>query len=208
VRLLDRRLRGHFAALAARAVSALIGLGYGGLVVAVAIVGAGGSADVVVTHALFWLSWLGAGGVALAASAPEHGIEAEAVRSLAAQRGFSLRDVAMARSVATARRVLRTVGIPAVGVAALALAVSGSFTLVLPRLLLMVGVGLYVVLLAAVVTLLVELSRALTARRTRAMLALLVIAPHVLRVLWPHVPSVPALLGEALQALARLGARL
>ncbi len=208
VRLLDRRLRGHFAALAARALSTLIALGYGGLVVAVAIVGAGGSADVVVTRALFWLSWVGAGGVALAASAPERGTEAEAVRSLAAQRGFSLRDLAMARAVATARRVLRTAGIPAVCVAALALAVSGSFGLLWPRLLLVVGVGVYTLFLAIVVTLLVELSRALSARHTRATLALLVLVPHVLRVLWPHVPSVPALFGAALGQLARLGAQL
>lgn len=183
----------------------LLGLTYAGLVLAVALVGSGSSADVVVQNALFWLSWLGGGGVALAAAGPGRKPEDHAVRALAAQRGFSLRDLAMARAIATVRRVLRVVGLPALVVALLALAASGSFRLLLPRVLLVVGVTGYVVLLAVVISLLVELARALSPRHTRSTLAFLIVVPHLLRVLWPHVPSVPALFGLLLDQLARLG---
>ncbi len=205
VHLLDRRLRGHLAAQAAKALSVLIALGYAALVVGVSVSGAESEVGHVVTSALRWLTWIGAGGVALAATGPGRSADDDGVLDLAAQRGFSQREIALARSLSVARRALRVAGLPAVAVALVAVATSGSLALLPQRALLLAGVCAYCFVLAGVCALTVALCRAVSRERARWLLVLVVVLPHAARSLWSHVPSIPALFANLLSGLASFG---
>jgi hypothetical protein len=205
VALLDRQLATHLWAQLAKVAAVLIAVGYVLLMIAVAFSGAARQADVLVKNALFWLSWIVAGSVALGAAGPADSEADRAVGALASQRGYSARSLTRARALAVLRRIFRLVAIPAAGLAVLALAVAASASLLLPRVLLVFGVLGYAALLAGVLTALVELSRWLSPQRARGMLVLLVLGPHVLRSFSPHVPSVPALFSSVLDGLLKLG---
>lgn len=205
VHLLDDRLRGHFAAQVAKLLAILTAVGYAALAVAVSVSGAAHEAIGVVVKALFWLSWIGGGGVALAATGAGRSSDDEGVLELAAQRGFDATSIALARTLAVGRRTLRVAGFPALAVALVALASARSLDALAARGLLLVAVGVYVGILASVAALLVALSRTISKDRARWALVLLVLLPHAARSLWPHVPSIPALFDNLLDAVNTIG---
>ena len=63
----------------------------------------------------------------------------------------------------------------------------------------------YVALLAASISLLAHIARAVSAERTRTTFLLLVFVPHVVHGLIPQVPSLPWVLDALLDGMAALG---
>lgn len=205
-RAADRALAARLGAQLAKVSAWLIGLGYAVAMLLLARGTGGALLDVLVIDALGWLSWLTAGLVALSVAAaakdPESG---RGLESLALARGFSLAVIRDARGLAALRRVVRLTLGPALALALLALVLSGSPGLLAARLLLCLGVGGYVLVLALVLGGLAHIAATLAPRHGRSLLLLLVFAPHLARGLWPHVPSVPWLLGWLLDRLRALG---
>ena len=187
VGLLDRRLRHRLTAQLAKLTAITIGIGYTITLIAVAAGGAGDNSDIVVKNALVWLSWLVAGLVALASAAPELGDVDSGTRALATLRGHSKRSFVTARALATARRIWRLTFPTTLILSLAALAAAGSISLLLPRLLFLLGALLYIALLSLTLALLVELARALNPERARSLLLLLVLLPHVMRAVAPSL---------------------
>lgn len=162
--------------------------------------------DTVVLRGVGVLSWLAAGVAALAAARDLQALDQrEGVSALAMQRGFDARSLAQARVAASVRRIAIVTGGPALCLALLALALSPAAAL-RSRALLCGGVCGYVALLAVVLGLLARWSAALSPGRARALLLVVVLGPELARIVWPLVPSVPALFGWLLDRLASLGA--
>ena len=151
----------------------------------------GDASDKVVISALSWLTWLV--GSLLAVSAASSAADDGATRALAFTRGFSKGAIDRAQLFAVGRRAVRVMGIPATLLAVAALSLARSWHVALSRLLLVV---------------LVRIARGLGPRRPRSALVALVVVPHLLRELFPRLPSVPALVGFVAGELASIGAHL
>lgn len=162
--------------------------------------------DMVALRGLGVLSWAAAGVAALSAAQNLHQLDqSQGVSALALQRGFDALSLRRARVVASVRRIATVTGGPALCLALLALALSPA-SAVRNRVLLCAGVCGYVALLAVVLGLLARWSAALSPTRGRALLCAVVLGPALARLVWPLVPSVPALFGWLLNRLASLGA--
>jgi hypothetical protein len=205
-RAADRSLRSRLGAQLAKLFSWIIGLGYA---VALLLLARGTGGDLLhapVIDALGWLSWLSAGLVGLsAAAAAKQPAELEALSALAAQRGFGPAALRDARGLAAIRRIVRLTLPPALALSLLALALSGSLGLALARLLLCLGVIGYVHLLALLLGGLAHVAATLAPRQGRSLFLMLLFVPHLARVVWPNLPSVPWALGWLLDWIARLG---
>jgi hypothetical protein len=206
-RAADRSLRTRIGAQLAKLLAWLIGIGYS-ITLLILARGTGGELlDAPVLDALFWLSWLTAGLIALsAAAAAKQPADGEALAALAAQRGFARAALRDARGLAAVRRIVRLCLPPALWLSLLALALSGSLGLALARLGLCFGVLAYVLLLALLVGGLAHVAATLAPRHGRSLLLVLLFAPHLARVIWPNLPSVPWALGWMLDQLGRVGA--
>jgi hypothetical protein len=161
--------------------------------------------DGVALRGLGVLSWLAAGVAALSAAQNLQALDQrEGVSALALQRGFDARSLGWARGAASVRRIALVTGAPALFLALLALALSPA-TAIRSRVLLCGGVFAYVALLAVVLGLLARWAAALSPSRSRALLLAVVLGPALARLVWPLVPSVPALFGWLLHRLGSLG---
>jgi Trk-type K+ transport system membrane component len=204
LKLFDSELRGRFGAQVAKLAVVFITLGYA-IALPFAARGPRDSSDLVVVRALSWASWLVAGLVALAACHSSND-EETALDSFARQHGWNDFSIATARSLSVVRRTARLVLPSGLLLGFLALGLSSSFGAILPRISLILGVVVYVALLAIGMALLVRVARALSPAHPRSALLALVIVPHVIRGIVPSMPSVPALYHWLLVQLSSLGA--
>jgi hypothetical protein len=204
VRLYDGCLKSRLGAQLGKLLAALISVGHAIAVPFAARASSGDASDAVVVSALGWLTWTAA--AALALSAVGHGSDEGPARDLAAYRGFSRGAMGFAELLSSGRRTLMVVGAPALLLALFAFAFARTPALLAARALLVLGVVGYVLVLAALVAVLVNLSRALGPERPRSALLALVVLPHLLHELFPRVPSVPALTGFLGAELLRVGA--
>lgn len=204
IRFYDGCLRRRLGAQVGKLLAVLVATGHAIALPFAARAASGDAGDAVVVNALGWLTWLGAGAIAL--SAVGRGSDEAPARDLASARGFSKRAMRAAELLASGRRTLRVVGGPAVLLAAFALGLSRSVPTLTARGLLLLGVLAYVSLIAALVAALVRLSRALGPHRPRSALLALVVLPHLLHELFPRVPSVPALTSFLTAQLLGIGA--
>lgn len=204
VRFYDGCLRSRLGAQIGKLLSALIFVGHAIALPFAARAASGDAGDAVVVNALGWLTWLAAASIAL--SAVGRGADEASARELAFTRGFSGPALRSAELLASGRRTLRVVGIPAVLLALFALGLSRSFSMLAARALLLAGVAGYVVVLGGLVAVLVRVSRALGPERPRSALIGLVLLPHFLHELFPRVPSIPALTGFLTTQLLGIGA--
>ena len=205
VRLFDARLGTRLGARFAKVAAILLTLGYGIAIPFAARAPAGDGAASVLVNALGWLSWLAAGAIALSACGKQ--ADGDALTSLALSRGFGPDAIAWARALSTARRIGSIVGVPALILALLALGFVRRFALLPARLALLPMTLGYVALVSVSFAALVQVARSLSAERTRWTFLLLVFVPHVLHMLLPQVPSLPWVLGRALDHLAMLGGK-
>jgi hypothetical protein len=205
VKLFDIELRERFLSQVAKLAVILITLGFA-IALPFAARGARDASDLVVIRALSWSSWWVAGLVALAACRIGEGEDERAREALVRQHGWSEASVATARSLAVARRTARLVLPSGILLSLVALGSSTSLRVVLPRVSLLLGVIVYVVLLAVTMALLVRGARALSPAHARTALLCLVFVPHVVRSFLPDAPSIPALFQWLLTQLASIGA--
>jgi hypothetical protein len=205
LQLFDDELRGRFGAQVAKLAVVFITIGYA-IAIPFAARGPRDTSDLVVVRALSWCSWLVAGLVALAACRTGGTDDDAALDALAREYGWNEGSIATARSLSVVRRTARLVLPSALSLAFLALGLSSSLLAVLPRISLILGVLVYVTLLAVGMALLVRVARSLSPAHPRSALLALVIVPHVIRGLVPSMPSIPALYQWLLTQLAGLGA--
>lgn len=128
--------------------------------------------------------------------------------TLLALHGVGARPSAWVRALAFIRRVALGLGGPTALVAVSAIVLSTSASLLLERLVLAALALLFVAITAAVLGTLSWWSAEVASRRAAGLLLLLVLGPHLLRLSWPDVPSVPAALDQLLVAMTRWGASL
>ncbi|HEY4160201.1 MAG TPA: hypothetical protein VGM29_18940 [Polyangiaceae bacterium] len=129
--------------------------------------------------------------------------EWRAFGALAAQRGHSPRDVALARLLASAYRSGLLVGAPALGIVFVAFSCGKSFAWALAT---SVALVLYVLGMSGALALLARLAAWLSPRHARASLLLLGLCPLVIALGFPGMPSVPSVFFWALARIAALGA--
>lgn len=205
LRLFDTELRGRFAAQLAKVAVVFITLGYA-IAIPFAARGPRDASDLVVVRALSWCSWLVAGLIAIAACRSGTSEDESALDVLAKQHGWSDASIATARAISVVRRTARLVLPSGLGLAFLALGLASSRTAVLPRISLILGVFVYVTLLALGIALLVRASKALSPAHPRTALFALVVVPHVIHGMLPSMPSIPAFYQWLLGQLAGIGA--
>lgn len=205
LKLFDSELRGRFGAQVAKLAVVFITLGYA-IAIPFAARGPRDASDLVVVRALSWCSWLVAGLIALAACHSGSNDDETALDSFARQHGWNEASIATARSLSVVRRTARLVLPSGLLLAFLALGLSSSLGAVLPRISLILGVVVYVTLLALGMALLVRVARTLSPAHPRTALLALVIVPHVIRGMVPAMPSVPGFYHWLLVQLSGLGA--
>ena len=156
--------------------------------------------------ALVWLSWavgaLAALGATQALAVPSAN---DPLTALAIGRGYSARSLLRARTLSTAVRVARWVGIP--GVLLVLVGVGRGATL-LWALAVTPAVIVYASLLGLSVALLALFCAEFSPRRPRLMLIALVLVPQLIAQAFPGFPSPIALLSSLLDQLLDSGARL
>jgi hypothetical protein len=206
-RAADRSLKARLGAQLGKLFAWLIGTGYAVSLLLLARATGGELLHAPVVDALRWLSWLTAGLVALSvAAATKQPAELEPLAALAAQRGFGPGAVRDARGLAGVRRIVRLTLPPALLLSLLAFGLSGSLGSALSRLWLGLGVVGYCFVLALLLGGLAHVAATLAPRHGRSLLLLLLFVPHLARVIWQELPSVPWALAWMLQQLTRLGA--
>jgi hypothetical protein len=205
-RAADRALKTRLGAQLAKLSAWIIALGYAITMLLLARGTRGALLEVLLADALGWLSWLTAGLAALsAAGAAKEPAEERALISLVEQRGFVRARLADARGLAVMRRILRLTLIPALALSLLALALSGSLGMAGWRLLLCLAAAGYVVVLAVLVGGLAHIAGVLAPHQARTLLLIFLFAPHMARVVWRELPSVPWALGFLLERIERMG---
>ena len=156
-----------------------------------------------VRAALVALSWV-VGALASLGSArvqAEHA-ERNALSALALQRGFSDNALLRARALATAQRIARLIGLPALLLVAVGVARGATLAwafAVAPAVL------IYACALGLALALLAQLSAALAPRHPRALLLALVLCPLLLSQACSAIPSLPGLFSALLSRLLGAG---
>jgi len=176
------------------------------MLVAAGVAAGGDSREsaIVIRGALGWLTWLGAGGVALAATGATSPDD-DAVFGLAALRGIGERELAWARAWAVGRRVLHLLFVPVILVNLAPLPFVRSWQGAAAAASVLWGSLAYVGLLAVTVGALVLAARSLAPAKSRLGLAALVLIPEIVRSLVAHFPSVPSALSGAREFVLRFG---
>jgi hypothetical protein len=156
--------------------------------------------------ALVSLSWVVGALAALGtAQVSAQQTERAGLEALAAQRGFPERDVLRARFLASAERVARLIGVPALLLVGSAVTCGLSPTWAVAT---APAVALYAVLLGLGLALLAQFSAELAPRHPRALLAALVLGPLLLSQAYPAIPSLPGAFSALLDRLLQAGAAL
>lgn len=156
--------------------------------------------------ALVSLSWVVGALAALgSAQALAEQSERDALSALALQRGFHRSALLRARTGAATVRVTRLVGVPALLLVVVGVARGGTLRWALA---VAPAVIVYASALGLALALLAHFSAELSPRHPRALLTGLVLAPLLISLAYPSVPSLPQLFSGLLSRLLAAGARL
>jgi hypothetical protein len=156
-----------------------------------------------VRAALVALSWV-VGALASLGSARVQAEHAEqgGLSALALQRGFSDSALLRARTLATAQRIARLIGLPALLLVAVGVArgatLAWAFAVAPAALIYASALGLALAVLA-------QLSAVLAPRHPRALLLALVLCPLLFSQAYSAIPSLPGLFSELLSRLLSAG---
>lgn len=152
-----------------------------------------------------WISWLGA---APAACSLARGLDLEAreasVLDLAGLAGFTRRSLDWGRLGATELILFRLLGLPGLALGGLAVLLSDVPALAGSRVLLLIGIALYIGLFSTALTLISWICSALSPQRGPWLFLLIVLAPMAARQVWPGTLSLPSLFGDMIERLATL----
>ena len=204
--LCEAQLRTLLGVKLARIVGLLVAVGFGCAMLVLFTSAGRDVLDVLCLQALAWLSWLAAGIAALSAAQDLAARDRrDGIAALALQRGHDQSTLAYSRLLATVRVIARVTLGPALALALLAMALSGSVAVAASRALLAAGVFGYVLLLGAVLGGLARWAVMLSPNHGRSVLVALVIGPHLARTVWPQVPSIPAWFEALLAKLLQMG---
>lgn len=165
----------------------------------------GSGLGVISVEALAWLSWLVGGAITWSALRHWKTFQ-DPLADMARERGVAVTWRELAAPLALIRQLGVSIGVPALLLTALAVALgSGAgFSWASPALLLLVP-G-YVVLFALGVGLLAFLSTKLLPQAATSVFLVIVLVPHACRELWPDTPSVIGLYAWLWNELVFLGA--
>jgi hypothetical protein len=160
-----------------------------------------------VARALTWLTWC-VGGLAMWAGAGNRAYDETqgALTDLTGLRGLAARAVARWDIVALAWKIALLIGVPALGLASMALALSPALTWVPPRLLLCVAVTVYAIVAGSCFAALVQIARAASPRRARLLILAIILLPYLVHLARPPFANLPSALAWLAQAIAVLGA--
>ncbi len=202
----DVRARTLPGARLARWLGGLVALGFAGAMLVLAFSEGRDVLDVLAIRATEWLAWLAAGVAALATARDLAAADdRDGFTALTLERGYTRRDLSVARTAATARAIARAAGLPALVLAAMALLLSGTPALAARRAVLCVALLGYVGLLAIMLALLARWAASLSPRRPRSVFLVLVLGPYLAHAAWPLVPSVPSFFGGLVSHLLAIG---
>jgi hypothetical protein len=157
-----------------------------------------------VRAALVALSWVVGALASLGAAQVQAELaERDGLSALALQRGFSGSALLRARTLATAQRIARLIGLPALLLIAVGLARGAKLAWALAM---GPAVLVYACVLGLALAVLAQLAAALAPRHPRALLLALVLCPLLLSQAYPAAPSLPGLLSALLSRLLSAGA--
>jgi hypothetical protein len=194
VALAERRLGDAFGGRVARLYGWGIALSYGFALALLQV-----RPEAMLAQALVAFAWIPAGLVALgAAKNGAHHDDESAFVAFVQQRGFDTRDLELARLLATALRIVRVTGYPALVLVLVRAAIARDTNAAVASAHAALGAACYVFCLAVLFALLARAAALLTGGRGRLWFVALVLAPHAARAVFPGLPSVPALLGAIL----------
>jgi hypothetical protein len=193
--LYDRRLRKRWGIRTGTVFGFGIGFGYATAILVISRNPQPVALENVIVNATIWLSWLAGGlvGLSYARHLSEQGVDPK-LKQLAALRGYPGDVVAAASTGAAMWRIVVAVGVPALLLVLLALALSASIGLVIQRALFGLALFGYIVFLAFVLAWLARWSARVSEARAGTAFLALALVPHLARQVWPATPSVPALL--------------
>jgi hypothetical protein len=165
-----------------------------------------GRPEVLLSDALVALAWIPGGLVALGAARDLTTLDDEnGITALVRQRGYDARGLELARFLATARRLARTTGWPALALVFAAAvrtrSADGAVTIAAAA----VGTAAFVGALSLLLASFARASALISGGRGRIVLVLAVLVPHLARALFPRVPSLPALLSAILELVVAGG---
>jgi hypothetical protein len=129
----------------------------------------------------------------------------DALRALALQRGFSPNAIVRAQLLASALRVTRLIGVPALSLVVVAVLRGQSFAWLLVT---APAVVVYAAALGACLALLAYVAARLSPRHPRALLAAFVLAPWLIAQAFPAVPTLFGVFALLLERLLEAGAAL
>lgn len=176
-------------------------------VAVLSMLGLGDGSEVVVTsiEALGWLSWLVGGGITWSAVRNWKTFQ-DPLGDLARERGVPKAWRDLAAPLALIRQLALSIGLPALLLAALAIALESDMASLSTHLALLLLVPSYALVFALGIGLLAFVSTKLFPEAaTTALLAILVV-PHACREVWPHTPSIIGLYEWLWSELVHLGA--
>jgi hypothetical protein len=195
VALAERRLGDSFGGRAARLYGWGIALSYGFALALLQV-----RPEAIVSQALVALAWIPAGLVALGAARERARNDEDAgFVALVRQRGFDLGELELARLIATAARIARVTGYPALVLVLVRAAIARDSNAALASAHAALGAACYVFCLALLLALLARASALLSEGRGRLLFVALVFLPHLARVIFPGLPSVPSVLHGILE---------
>ena len=131
--------------------------------------------------------------------------EGDGLRALASQRGFDARAVWRARTLASALRIARLLGIPALLLVGVAVARGQSLAWAIVT---APAAIVYAAALGLCLAILAHVSAALSPRHPRVLLAALLLMPLLISQAYPAVPSLQQVFAALLDGLFGIGAAL
>jgi hypothetical protein len=162
--------------------------------------------EAIVSQALVALAWIPAGLVAFGAARDQARLDDDSgFVALVRQRGFDAQRLELARFLATARRIARVTGWPALALVVVGASLARSTDAALASVWSAFGAGVFVLCLSLSVAALARASDILSGGRGRLTLAAIVLVPYAASAIFPWMPSVPGMLGAVLDAFFARG---
>jgi hypothetical protein len=178
-----------------------------GLMVALAVDSERAVLGKVIAQSLAWLTWWVGGLVMWSRAGNRAYSETQgALTDLGGLRGLPARTIVRYETGALAWRIACSIGVPALGLALLALALSPALTWVLPRCVLCGAVTFYAALVGSCLSAVVHAARAASPRHARLLVLAIILVPYLAHLAWPPFANLPSALAWLAQSIAVLGA--
>lgn len=201
VALCERRLADAFGGRVARFYAWGVAVSY-----ALALFVTKSRSEAILSQALVALAWIPTGIVALGAARDQARLDDEGgFVALVRQRGFDAQGLELARFLATARRIARVTGWPALVLVLVRASLARSTDAALASAWSALGAAVFLLSLAVSVAALARASAILSGGRGRWTLVAIVLVPHVANALFPWMPSVPKMLAAILDIFFSTG---